>query len=139
MQEHLTETFIISNCDILIEQDFLDVWKYHKDSKNLISIVAAVKHQQLPYGSLETSAEGQLTDLNEKPEFIFKINTGVYIVEPECLEIVKKSKTFFHMTDLIDQLKSMNMRIGVFPIRESDWTDIGTMSQYQRFLLAPHQ
>ena len=42
----ITSTFFVSNCDIIIKQDLADVYNYHKENKNQITIVAALKHYQ---------------------------------------------------------------------------------------------
>lgn len=122
-------TFFVSNCDIIIEQDYSEMLDYHNDSHNEITIVAALKHYALPYGSIETCENGQLKYLHEKPELLLKINSGMYILEPHLLNIIPENM-FFHITELIEKVKRRNGKIGVFPVSEKSWRDIGVWDEY---------
>jgi len=50
----INETFFVCNCDILIDQDYSEVLKYHRDNKNEITVVAALKNYPIDYGTIET-------------------------------------------------------------------------------------
>jgi NDP-sugar pyrophosphorylase family protein len=125
----INETFFVSNCDILIEQDYSEILDFHHDSKNEITIVAALKHIKLPYGIIESGEMGQLKDLMEKPEFTYKINSGMYVLEPHLLDEIPQNQ-FFHITNLIDQIRSKNRKVGIFPVSENSWKDIGDWNEY---------
>lgn len=124
LKDKLTSTFFVTNCDIIVKQDLAEVYKYHKDNKNDITIVAALKHYKIPYGTIESGMDGILSSLSEKPEITFKINSGVYILEPETLSSIPKDE-FFHITDLILKIKKAKGKVGVFPISEKSWQDYG--------------
>lgn len=125
----ISTTFFVSNCDILIDQEVYDIYEYHKKSQNEITLVAAIKNYPLPYGILETSKAGLLKSLIEKPELTFKINTGLYILEPHLIEEIP-GNIFYHITSLIGKLQKENRKVGVFPISEKSWKDIGEWSSY---------
>ena len=129
LKDKIHQTFIVSNCDILIEQDYSEILKYHRDNKNEITIVAALKHFPIPYGIIETGDNGMLLDMKEKPEFTFKINSGMYILEPHLLNEIPIDE-FFHITQLIDNVKNRNGNLGVFPVSEKSWKDVGLLSEY---------
>ncbi len=125
LKDKIKETFFVSNCDILIEQDYSEILEYHKNNKNDITIVAALKHYPIPYGTLETLENGILETLNEKPELTFKINSGMYILEPHLLKEIPENQ-FFHITDLIEEVNTNGGKVGVFPVSEQSWKDIGS-------------
>lgn len=125
----INKTFFISNCDILIDQDYSEILDYHINNKNEITIVAALKHYPIPYGTIESGENGQLLNLIEKPELTFKINSGMYILEPHVLTEIPEN-TFFHITELIDKVRERNGKVGVFPVSEKSWKDIGDWSLY---------
>lgn len=125
----ITETFFVSNCDIIIEQDYSEILDYHKTNMNAITIVAALKHYPIPYGTIETTENGQLVSLQEKPELIFKINSGMYILEPHLLNEIPEGR-FFHITHLIEKIHLKGGKIGVFPVSEKSWKDIGEWDEY---------
>lgn len=122
-------SIFVTNCDILIDQDLAELYEYHTKNKNLITMVAALKHFSIPYGTLETKEDGLLEVMTEKPEITYKINAGVYILEPSVLERIPEN-TFYHITQLIDEIKSEGGRVGVFPISEQSWMDIGEWPEY---------
>lgn len=127
----IDSTFFVTNCDIIIEQDYSEIYDYHQQAGNQITIVASLKHLQLPYGVIYTGENGKLTDISEKPEFTFMINSGMYILEPEILERIPKDE-FYHITDLIADVRADHGEIGVFPVSEKSWYDIGIWTEYQQ-------
>jgi dTDP-glucose pyrophosphorylase len=134
LQNKIQQTFFVSNCDILIEQDYSEILDYHKINNNDITIVAALKHYPIPYGTIESGDNGQLIELKEKPELTFKINSGMYVLEPHLLKLIPND-TFFHITDLIMEVKKKNMRVGVFPVSEKSWKDIGNWKAYNDYFI----
>ena len=119
----------MSNCDIIVDIDYADIYDYHKTNNNELTIVSAFKHFPILYGMLETGSNGQLLEIKEKPEITIQINTGMYLLEPSILEYIPVN-TFFHITDLIDSLKTKNRKVGVFPVNSGSWQDIGTWEEY---------
>ena len=64
----------------------------------------------------------------------FKILTGqhcagLYILEPHLLNGIPKDE-FYHITDLIQEIKNRNGKVGVFPVSEKSWRDIGEWEEY---------
>jgi NDP-sugar pyrophosphorylase family protein len=134
IKNKINETCFVTNCDILIDQDLEEIYNYHIENKNLITIVSALKSYKIPYGTLQTKKDGILYKLDEKPEIIFQINTGMYILEPELLKLIPDNE-FLHITDLISEIIKKNGRVGVFPISESAWQDIGNWKDYNNLLI----
>lgn len=121
--------FFVSNCDIIIDQDYRDVYEYHISNKNELTIVTAVKSFKIPYGVIETGKDGLMTGLQEKPEITYMINTGVYILNPDCINEIPEG-VFFHITHLMDKIKMKGGRIGCFPVSEHAWKDMGEWREY---------
>jgi len=133
LKNKIHSTFLVSNCDILIDQDYSEIIDYHKKHNNEITIVAALKHFPIAYGIIETGENGQLIDLKEKPELTFKINSGMYILEPHLLKEIPENN-FFHITQLIEKIRQRNGNIGVFPVSEDSWKDVGDWPEYKKVL-----
>jgi dTDP-glucose pyrophosphorylase/CBS domain-containing protein len=132
IKNKLNSTFFVSNCDIIIKQDLLELYNYHINNRNKITIVAALKHYKIPYGTIESGEQGILESLTEKPEITFKINSGVYLLEPETLSYIPQN-SFFHITELINKIKEVNWKVGVFPISEKSWIDYGILENFPFF------
>ncbi|EYE58054.1 nucleotidyltransferase family protein, partial [Bacteroides fragilis] len=111
MRDKIHTTFFVSNCDIIINEDYSQILKYHKENKNELTVVAALKNYPIAYGVLYTKENGLLDSIVEKPDLTFKINTGLYILEPNLLDEIPEGK-FYHITSLIDKLRKENRRIG---------------------------
>ena len=129
IKDRINSTFFVSNCDIIIDQDLEEIYNYHIDNKNAITIVSVLKHYKIPYGIIETGKQGLLESLSEKPELTFQINSGMYILEAELLGRIPEN-TFFHITELIENVKEAGMNVGVFPVSEGSWRDIGTWKEF---------
>ena len=72
----IKKTFIVSNCDILIDDEYHKFVKYHKENKNDITIISSIKTYNIPYGTIETTNNGLLASVSEKPQLNYQINTG---------------------------------------------------------------
>jgi len=131
--DKINTTFFVSNCDILIEQDYREIYKYHTENKNEITLVGSVKNFSIPYGTLETGKDGQLISMREKPDLTFLINSGLYILEPTVFKDIPEDK-LFHITDLISRLIQKKRKVGVFPVSEKSWFDIGEWDEYLKTL-----
>ena len=133
LKDKINSTFFVSNCDIIIDEDYSEILKFHRDNKNEITVVAALKNYSIPYGTLETGENGQLLSLQEKPELTYKINTGMYILEPHLIEEIPSDR-LYHITFLIEKLIQEGRKVGVFPINEGSWTDIGNWDEYMKYI-----
>ena len=125
--------FFVSNCDIVIDQDMRDVYDYHRENHNDLTIVTAVKSFRIPYGVIETGEDGLMTALKEKPELTYMINTGVYILNPGCIDEIPQGE-FFHITQLMEKIKACGGRVGCFPVSEHSWKDMGEWPEYLKML-----
>lgn len=132
LKDRVRETFFVTNCDILIEDDYSEIIDYHREHENEITLVAALKHFPISYGILETVEGGQLTGIEEKPELTFKINSGMYILEPHLLHEIPED-SLFHITQLIENVMARKGRIGVFPVSEKSWKDMGEVGEIRKF------
>jgi len=125
--------FFVSNCDIIIDQDYRDVYEYHQNNNNDLTIVTAVKSFRIPYGVIETGEDGLMTGLQEKPEQTYMINTGVYILNPELIDEIPEGE-FFHITHLMEKIKARGGRVGCFPVSEHAWRDMGEWPEYLKMI-----
>ena len=128
LRNKIKGTFWVSNCDIIVNEDYSAIYDFHMSSKNDITIIAVTKQYKLPYGVLKTVKNGILSSIDEKPEVSFKVNSGMYLVEPSVFNMVPKN-SFLKFTELINFIKKEG-KVGVYPISEKSWTDIGSLEMY---------
>ncbi len=127
----INETFILTNCDILIEEDYEKIYAYHKKEGNLITMVCSLKHIRIPYGVIEIGETGEIEEMKEKPEFSFFTNTGMYIVEPQVIEELQAGEAV-GFPDIIERYKEAGEKIGVYPISEHAWLDMGQLDEMEK-------
>lgn len=125
--------FFVSNCDSINDQDYRDVYNYHLQNKNDLTIVTMVKSFRIPYGVIETGENGLMTELREKPELNYQVNTGAYILNPECIDEIPEGE-FFHITHLMEKIKARGGRVGCYPVSEGSWHDMGEWPEYLRMI-----
>ncbi len=133
LKKKIRKTFFLSNCDILIEADYADILKFHQENKNKITLVSSMKHFVIPYGVCEIENGGTLKSIQEKPEHDFFVNTGMYVMDKAVLEDIPQGR-LYHMTDLIGDYLSRGEKIGVYPISEKSWLDMGQIEVLQEML-----
>lgn len=133
LKDLVKSTFILSNCDILINADLECIYRTHKMNGNKITFVCAMKEVQIPYGVVETDASGSILNFKEKPEFSFLTNTGLYILEKEVIEDLNENE-FIHLPDIAKRYMDKGEKIGVFPISEKAWLDMGQFSEMKTMM-----
>lgn len=124
-------TFVLSNCDILIDADYEKIYQYHKSKNNVITMVCSVKNIKIPYGVIELDGDGHIASMHEKPEFSFITNTGMYFVESRVIDEIE-ANTPIGFPDIIEKYKSAGENIGVFPISETGWMDMGQLDELEK-------
>lgn len=127
----IDKTFILTNCDILIKDDFYKIYEHHKEQGNLITMVCSAKDFKIPYGIVEIDENGEISKLREKPSLSFLTNTGCYIVEPKVIEELKEN-TKIGFPDIVNEYKSRGEKVGIYPISENSWLDMGQLDEMER-------
>jgi len=129
--DKLDKPFFVSNCDIIIEADYSDIFRFHTKNSYDITLVASTKQFNIPYGICQLNGSGSLERIQEKPEYNYLVNTGLYVLNPNVIGIIPDNK-MFHITQLIEIVKGNKGTIGVYPIREKAWIDVGQWTEYRK-------
>lgn len=123
-------TFVLTNCDILIEANMDEALDLHRQKDNAVTILASVKNFTIPYGSIEIGEGGEIIDMVEKPDIPLLVNTGCYIVEPSVLSRINNGENIGFPT-IIERCKDAGENVGVYPISERSWLDMGQLDGLQ--------
>lgn len=126
----IDSTFILTNCDILIREDFFEIYEFHKQQKNLITMVCSLKNFLIPYGVVEMGDDGCVEEMMEKPEIPILTNTGCYIVEQKIMEYLTEEEVV-SFPEIIMRCKNRGERVGVYPIGENAWLDMGQFDEME--------
>lgn len=131
IEEKFDRPIFVANCDALILTDYDDLYDYHIKSGNSITIVSALKNIIVPYGVLYSKENGELTNMEEKPKLSYLINTGMYVINPETIEKIPYN-TMYHMTHLVDAVMKDGGKVGMYPVSEDSFLDMGEFSEMHR-------
>lgn len=128
------EPVFVTNCDIIIKTDYFSLYEFHKKEDYDLTLVASAKEYIIPYGTCELNDNGDLSHINEKPKYEFLINTGLYVLNPDLFHLIPRNK-FYNITQLIEDAKNKGKKVGVYPIDDDAWVDVGEWSEYQKALI----
>ena len=131
LEGQFNQPFFVTNCDIIIKADYVNLHEFHRKGGYDITLVASAKEYIIPYGTCELNSDGHLSHINEKPQYDFLVNTGLYVLNPDILRLIPKNK-FYHITHLIKDAKNKDKKVGVFPIDDDAWIDIGQWAEYRK-------
>lgn len=127
----VSETFILTNCDIVIDDDLTKAYKQHVESGNVITIVCSLKNFTIPYGVVNIGKDGMIESMQEKPNMSFFTNTGCYFVEPEVIEnLVYNEQVDF--PSIIEKYMEKGKKVGIYPISEDAWLDMGQFDELEK-------
>lgn len=125
----INDSLIISNCDVITDVNFEELLDYHKSKAFHATIVGSVRHVKIPYGVLEIEG-GTLSSIVEKPEYDFIVNSGIYILEPDIVNLIPDGSRL-DMPELLTRAQDKGLRIGVYPF-SGEWIDIGQWEEYKK-------
>lgn len=133
MKEQLNDMFFVSNCDILIDADYTSIYDFHVKNHYDVTMVASVKNTVIPYGVLKLDEEGLLESTEEKPEYTHLINTGMYLLNNTILDLVPENE-YIDLPTVISKAKAEGMRVGVYPVSENSWLDMGQIKEMENMI-----
>lgn len=123
------QPLLVMNGDILTHVDFQAMYQFHTEHKAAFTVGVRTYEFQVPYGVLQMDGPN-VVGLAEKPTTRLFINAGVYLIQPEALNLIPKDRRF-DMTDLIQALIDMGKSVVSFPIFEY-WIDVGRPEDYAK-------
>jgi len=85
--EHLGDTFLALNGDVLTDLDLGELVRFHGDRGATATIALTPVEDARPFGLVETEEDGRVVAFREKPADLVPgaINAGTYVLEPDVL------------------------------------------------------
>ncbi len=130
LKDDIKTPFFLTNCDVLIDADYNDIYSFHKENKNLITVVCALKNVTIPYGVFQLTETGEIDTITEKPTMSFLTNTGMYLVDNRIIRELKENKVI-SFPEIIDEYRALGEKVGVYPISENSWMDMGQLEELE--------
>lgn len=124
-------TFFFANCDALLTANYESMINFHKENKNVITMICAYKNINIPYGVVEMGVNGVIEAMREKPLISFLTNTGIYIVEPNVIADIEDNEVI-GFPDVVEREKQKGKKVAAFPVSENDWMDMGQLPELEK-------
>lgn len=124
------DDILVMNSDLLTNIDYADFFKTYKDSEADMAVAATSYQVDIPYGVLEVNELNIVKSLKEKPRYTYFSNAGIYIIKKNLLKMIPEDQ-FFDITDLINRIIEMNLKLITYPIN-GYWLDIGKHEDFKK-------
>ena len=128
---------IVFNGDILTDVHLEKVIDFHKKSNSDATLTLARVEDPSAYGLVETMADGRIGRFLEKPKpeslatlNINTINAGIYILEPEILQLIREGSSASFEYDVFPAILEQKLNFFAYTLENEYWRDIGNPSSY---------
>lgn len=129
LPEKPEQPILVVNGDLLTRVNFNQLLAFHLENKANATMCAREYEFQVPYGVVKIERD-RLLGIEEKPRQSFFVSAGIYVLEPETLDVIPKN-SYFDMPILFEKLMQQRQEIAVYLIKEY-WLDVGRMDDFTR-------
>ncbi len=129
----LSGPFIVISGDALTDLDLRAVVAYHRERGASATMVLKHMPDPLEFGIVMTGDDGQVERFLEKPTwgqvFSDTINTGIYVLEPEVLDLIPVDQPYDFSSELFPAMLDKGLPIFGY-VTDAYWTDVGNSEAY---------
>lgn len=133
-KDFLDQRFVIISGDVLTDFDLSAAIQFHEERNAKATMVLTHVSNPLQFGVVLTADDGKITRFLEKPSwgevFSDAINTGIYILEPEVLNLIPPKEEFDFSKNLFPLMLEHDMGLYGY-VADGYWRDIGNLNEYQ--------
>ena len=135
LRESLDTTFFVVSGDALTDFDLQKALLFHREKQSKATLVLTSVPNPLEFGVVITNDDGSIVKFLEKPRwgevFSDTVNTGIYILEPDVLDLIPPDQSFDFSKDLFPEMLRREMPLYGY-VAEGYWCDIGNLEQYRK-------
>jgi len=133
--EHLTESVVVFNGDVLTQIDLAAVLRLHRERKARATIVLTPVENPSAYGLVESDAAGNVQRFLEKPKpdeiTTNLINAGIYVLEPDTFDRIPSDVPWSIERSYFPSLIERGETFVAYAY-DGYWIDIGTPEKYMQ-------
>ena len=130
----MKERIMVISGDVLTDFDLRAALRFHESKGARATIVLSHAKNPLQFGVVITAQDGKITRFLEKPSwgevFSDTINTGIYILEPDVLDLIPYREEYDFSKNLFPLLLKQGSGLYGY-VAEGYWRDIGNLNEYQ--------
>ena len=138
-RQYLDDTFLVISGDAVTNFNLEQIIAFHKEKKAMATIVLYHVPEPLDYGVIVTDADGRVTRFLEKPSWSEvtsdTVNTGVYVLEPEVLDLIPPGQPFDWSGEVFPQMLEKGLPV-YGCIAPGYWCDIGNIAESEQASIA---
>ena len=138
------EPFLVVSGDALTDIDLTELLEFHQRTGAIVTVALARKPNVLEFGNVTTAEDGRVERFIEKPTWgqvvSDTVNTGIYVMAPEVLDLVPPDERADWSVDILPKLLATGRPIYGY-VTDAYWEDVGTIESYlavQSDVLAGH-
>lgn len=124
----ISEPVLVMNADIITKLDFRDLYQWHLKQKAAITVGVRWLNRSVPFGVVEMEGE-EIRSIVERPTHSCQINCGIYVVNPDILDLTPPDKEFY-MPDLIQAAMKEDHRVCGYEFQEK-WVSIDNLGDLE--------
>lgn len=94
----------------------------HVETQASATMAVGSYQHEVPFGVVHEQG-GWMTRLEEKPSLTMLVNRGMYVLDPDVLDIVPQEKSF-PITELFDRIIERGGRVATY-FSDEEWLDVG--------------
>jgi len=128
--EGLTDTFLVTNGDVLTDLDFRELITFHHQQGAIATIAAHKRKVNINLGVMELDGRDTVKHYIEKPTIDYLVSMGIYVFEPRVLDYIPKGE-YLDFPDLVNQLVAAGERVCGY-VYKGYWEDLGRPDDYER-------
>ncbi len=126
--------FIVISGDVLTDFDLSKAIEFHESRGAMATMVLTHVKNPLQFGVVITDKDGRITRFLEKPTwgevFSDAINTGIYILEKEVMDLIPHREEYDFSKQLYPKMLKEKLPLYGY-IADGYWRDVGTLTEYQ--------
>ena len=129
------EPFLVVSGDAMCDFELDKIMLFHNAQHADITVVGCTVDDPREYGLIEKDDAGAIHRFIEKPSWgqatTDLANTGIYVVNPSCLEWIPENRAYDFAKDLFPQMMQEQKKLYCYHA-EGYWCDIGDMEAYMQ-------
>lgn len=133
--QFLQDTFVVVSGDALTDIDLTAAVRFHKKRGSVATLVLTRVPNPLSYGVVLIDDSGKITQFLEKPSwsqvFSDTVNTGIYILEPEVLNLIESGRKVDFSQDVFPELLRRGAPLYGY-VGSGYWSDVGNLQIYSQ-------
>jgi NDP-sugar pyrophosphorylase family protein len=135
--DHLTQTTVVLNGDILTDLDISRLLRFHREKGSAATLSLKQVADPSAYGLVETDKTDRIVRFLEKPrsedarkQKVNTINAGIYVLEPSVLDLIPANEARSFEYDVFPAILGEKLPFMGFSMGDTYWRDLGNPASY---------